>query len=91
MVCLDKNFVLIWGTYHTVFGKNFRFVWGDLSRCFTVPYPVEGSQVIITPETNKKGLLVYTSLTTTLHSSLSQNRGFYLSFFTFISSFKLST
>jgi hypothetical protein len=24
--------------------------WGGLSRCFTVPYPWQGSQVTITPE-----------------------------------------
>ena len=33
-----------------VFGQNFRFVLGDLLHCFTVPYPVRGSQIIITPE-----------------------------------------
>jgi hypothetical protein len=32
---LDKTFVLFWGAYHAV---------------STVPYPVQGSQVIITPE-----------------------------------------
>ena len=33
VLSLDKTFVLFWGTYHR----------------FTVPYPVEGSQVTITP------------------------------------------
>jgi hypothetical protein len=32
---LDKTFVLFWGAYHAV---------------STVPYPVQGSQVTITPE-----------------------------------------
>jgi hypothetical protein len=31
-------------------GKNFFRFGGGLSRCFTVPYPWQGSQVIITPE-----------------------------------------
>ena len=33
-----------------LFGQNFRFVLGGLSCCFTVPYPVQGLQVTITPE-----------------------------------------
>jgi hypothetical protein len=34
-VSLDKTFVLFWGAYHAV---------------STVPYPLQGSQVTITPE-----------------------------------------
>jgi hypothetical protein len=51
----------------SLFGQNFRFVLGGLSRCSTVPYPVQGWQVIITSEKTLKGVLfVQTSLTTTL-------------------------
>ena len=35
--------------------QNFRLVLGGLSRCFTVPYPVQGSRVTITPEKHQKG------------------------------------
>ncbi len=45
-----KGHGAVWGVSLTVFGQNFRFVLGTYHSVSTVPYPVQGSQVIITPE-----------------------------------------
>ena len=50
------------------FVRNFCFVLGGLSRCFTVPYPLQGSQVTITPEKILKG---FVCAHFSLHNSLS--------------------
>ena len=47
-----------------------------LSSCFTVPYPCKACKITSHQRNSKTGFFVHTSLTTTLHNSLSQNRVF---------------
>ena len=55
------------------FGQNFRFVLGGLSRCFTVPFPLEALEGIldtITSENFYKDFFVHISLSIKLSLSL---------------------
>ena len=72
-------------TVTTTVVPNTHFVLVGLSHCFTVPYPCKVHKITSHQRNSKKVLFVHTSLTTPVHSTLSQSRCVLFSFFTLIS------